>query len=456
MVEAGLFPKTGQNGKTWQGVRVAAYGQRRPELGLETLRIPPAKIAEQGACDGTRLPPFSTQAESGSRAVLADTSCVFLHLWMHLKEGTMVVRADKRCLVLRNGEYQRCLKPGTHWKPWFAVLETYSINEEFEPLSSSIELVTTNETIAAELDLVSADDGQIALWFVDGNFVDVLGPGKHAFWKSARKNSFTIVDLNVPFIDESIDRMILRRRELSEYVAAYSVEPHESGILYIDKEQNEILSPGNYFFWKGSKSIDVTKVDLRQQQIEIAGQDIMTKDRIPVRLSFFCQLRIVDVLRSVASINDYTAQLYVLLQLALREYVGSFSLDEVLAKREEIGSFVKDKLKDQAAEFGVELIHAGIKDVVLPGEIKEILNQVLIAEKKSQANVIMRREETASTRSLLNTAKLLEENKILYHLKELEYIERISEKISQISLNGGGHLIEELKRLFVPENKEDR
>ena len=74
--------------------------------------------------------------------------------------------------------------------------------------------------------------------------------------------------------------------------------------------------------------------------------------------------------------------------------------------------------------MGIKILGAGIRDIILPGDVKEIMNQVLIAEKKAQANVIMRREETASTRSLLNTAKLMDENTMLYRLKEMEFIEK--------------------------------
>lgn len=63
----------------------------------------------------------------------------------------------------------------------------------------------------------------------------------------------------------------------------------------------------------------------------------------------------------------------------------------------------------------------------------------------------MRREETASTRSLLNTAKLMEENEVLSCLKEFDYIERISEKISQVTLAGGTQIIDQLRQFFVPD-----
>jgi hypothetical protein len=105
-------------------------------------------------------------------------------------------------------------------------------------------------------------------------------------------------------------------------------------------------------------------------------------------------------------------------------------------------------LKDKEQDYGAEFLFAGVKDIILPGEIKDILNTVLIAEKKALANVITRREETASTRSLLNTAKLMDENHTLYRLKELEFMEKICDNIGNISLNGGG-LLEQLNSLLT-------
>ena len=95
----------------------------------------------------------------------------------------------------------------------------------------------------------------------------------------------------------------------------------------------------------------------------------------------------------------------------------------------------------------MEVVDAGIKDIILPGEIREIMNTVLLAEKKAQANVITRREEVASTRSLLNTARLMEENRTLMRLKEMEYLEKICDKVGNITLNGGKSVLEQLSEL---------
>ena len=110
-------------------------------------------------------------------------------------------------------------------------------------------------------------------------------------------------------------------------------------------------------------------------------------------------------------------------------------------------------LKSYESKYFVSFEDAGIKDIILPGEIKDILNTVLIAEKQAQANVITRREETASTRSLLNTAKLMEENDVLYRLKELEMLERIFDKVGNINVDGG-NFIESLENIVGTRRKE--
>ena len=147
--------------------------------------------------------------------------------------------------------------------------------------------------------------------------------------------------------------------------------------------------------------------------------------------------------------KDFEKQLYITMQLALREAVCLLTFDELMESKEKIGTSVLESTINKAEELGVKLANGGVKDIILSGEIKDIMNQVLIAEKKAQANMINRREETASTRSLLNTAKLMEDNAMLYKLKEMEYVEKIAEKINTISLSGSGQIVDQLKQIFV-------
>lgn len=100
------------------------------------------------------------------------------------------------------------------------------------------------------------------------------------------------------------------------------------------------------------------------------------------------------------------------------------------------------------AAIGIEISNIELKDVILPGEMREILNQVVTAEKQAEANVIRRREETNATRSLLNTAKVMAENPVMLRLKELEALEAIAGKVERLTIhNGTGGLMNDLVKL---------
>ena len=211
-----------------------------------------------------------------------------------------------------------------------------------------------------------------------------------------------------------------------------------------------ILDAGTYYFWKNNIRVDVNLVDTRLTRMEITGQEIMTQDKVGLRINFVCNYRITDYVKILTEIDDYAGQMHVAAQLALRDFVGKQKLDDILANKDELSRYAFERLKAKENEFFVEIIDAGVKDIILPGEIRDIMNTVLVAEKRAQANVITRREEVASTRSLLNTAKLMEENPTLYRLKELEHIERICENVGNINLNGNGDVLSQLMGLMHP------
>jgi regulator of protease activity HflC (stomatin/prohibitin superfamily) len=191
-------------------------------------------------------------------------------------------------------------------------------------------------------------------------------------------------------------------------------------------------------------------VDLRLSQLEISGQDILSEDKVQLRLNLFVQYKIDDPVKAYMETANFKEQFYVQVQLVLREYIGGMKLDEILHRKKEIGEYIINNIKETSASFGIKLSGAGIKDIILPGEIKDILNTVLLAEKKAQAAIITRREEIASTRSLLNTAKLMDENKTLYRLKELEFLEKISDKIGALNVGNPEGALQTLLNVIAP------
>ncbi|WP_136666542.1 slipin family protein [Flavobacterium sp. H122] len=358
------------------------------------------------------------------------------------------IKAYQVGLVFENRKLITVLKEGSHWIFGNKQVETYEMKQSFvAPVELNILL--QNEELASMLEIVEIADNEIALYFVNGIFKEVLATGRFAFWKGYIKNEFIKVDLSKVEITEDIPLTLLENVKVRHLTRRFQVMSHEKGLLFVDGKFAREVGAGTYYFWNNTIPVEIKTIDLRQQQMEISGQELLTKDKASLRINFFVKYQVVAISKALLENKDFEKQLYVLMQLALRAFIGAFTLDELLSKKDTIAENILEEVKDKIQNLGVFVSDAGIRDVILPGDMKEIMNQVLVAEKKAQANSIMRREETASTRSLLNTAKLMEENEMLWKLKEMEYVEKIADRIGEITISGSGNIIGQLKEIFV-------
>jgi len=352
-------------------------------------------------------------------------------------------------LVFKNGVYKRMLQEGNYWLWFNETVLIYDITKQFNT-SVEINILLQDAALAEALQVIEVNDNEIVLQYQDGLLKQVLTAGRYAFWKNAVNNyAFIKADISKIDITEEFSRAVLQNKLVAPYVRTYTVEHYEKAVLFIDGKYAQILPAGIYNWWKNNITIVVGKAETRMQQIEINGQEILTKDKAALRINGYAQYKVIDIEKALLQNKEYERQLYVAFQLALREYVGGLGFDELLEKKDTIVPFILEAVKNTANDLGVAVNDFGIRDIILPGDVKDIMNKVLVAEKTAQANSIMRREETASTRSLLNTAKLMEDNTMLWKLKEMEYVEKIADKIGEISVSGNGTLIEQLKQIFV-------
>lgn len=171
--------------------------------------------------------------------------------------------------------------------------------------------------------------------------------------------------------------------------------------------------------------------------MDVSGQEILTKDRVSLRINLSATYRITDVKTVALKLKDYANFAYLELQFKLREAVGTKSLDELLADKDSLNVVIAQAVKTRFAEYGISLQSVGVKDIILPGDMKVILNKVVEAQKEAEANLIKRREETQAMRSLHNTAKLMENNPVLLRLRELESLEKITDRIGSLTVFGG-------------------
>jgi regulator of protease activity HflC (stomatin/prohibitin superfamily) len=355
----------------------------------------------------------------------------------------------ERGLLFRQNQFIRVMPPGRYryFDPLNSVrIEIYDTTEiEFQNPRAKF-LLRTYPVLAEEyFDSYELQDEEIGLLYVDRKLSDVVAPGSFkAYWKSLAE--VRLEKLKLSESDEvpgPVMTLLMKRPQFLEKnvsqnaVYFYDVPDRNVGLLYVDGRFVRLLQPGQYGFWRFDRTVLVRLVDLRLQTLEVGGQEILSRDRVSLRVNLSCCYEVRDPEKAVSAVADFIRQLYQDLQLMLRRAVGTRTLDQLLEDKDALNGAIGSEISEKASRYGLAIAGIGVRDIILPGEMKTILNQVVEAEKAAEANLIRRREETAATRSLHNTAKVMEGNPTLLRLKELEVLEKVTERIDKITVYGG-------------------
>ena len=355
-----------------------------------------------------------------------------------------VVAENQRGLLTQDGRVIRILEPGRHafWDLRGRLnVETFIAKGLF--VSPWAEILEKRHPELADriFTVVRPAEGQAAVVWFDGRAAYVVRPGQTIYvWKVLNEVEVTAYDV--------IERPRLDKAELIAFekadaaltgskapIAIVSVDSGQAGLVFFDGQLVETLGPGRYGYWQIGRTVTSKGLDTRPLPLEVTAQEILTKDRVSLRVTLTAFVQVSDVEKAALATPDYVSHVYKLVQFAVREAVGGRTLDELLNDRETVDDQIVAHVRANLGDIGVIVTELGIKDVILPGEMRELINRVVEAEKVAQANLIRRREETAATRSLLNTAKLMEDNPTLLRLKELEALERVTEKIGRIDVH---------------------
>lgn len=360
-----------------------------------------------------------------------------------------VVKKNERAALLRDGDFERILSAGRHY--FFDPLGQLSlVTWQLDAPVDDIALVDyllqhEPEVVAEHIECMELGEEEAGLRYENEVLCEILPPGvRRFFWKGGLRQRLERVDLRedyrvAPALAGRLMQNGLRGRPLLglNAVLMAQVPAYHVGVLKVNGRIERLLEAGVEMFWRFNRDVQVELVDMRMQNLEVSGQEILSRDKVGLRLNLGATWRYTDVLLAYQKLNKPVEHLYRELQFGLRAAVGTRNLDELLENKQVIDEVVGTHVRRKLNGFGIEIDGVGVKDIVLPGEMKTILAQVVEAEKSAEANVIRRREETAATRSLLNTAKVMEDNPTALRLKELETLERVAERIDRISVFGG-------------------
>lgn len=363
----------------------------------------------------------------------------------------IIVPETHRALLFKDEQFCDVLMPGVHklksWRKQIRV-SLIDVSETLEQgvSAEAMKLLKLHaEKMSSHVQAWETGEHEVGLIYQDNVLKEVKAPAqKGAYWMGFTEIDIRKIDISEDFkLDKTLARVILAAKEsllknsAVNAVITSTVNERHVGFLEVDGKQTKQLEAGIHAWWKFNRNLKIKQLDCRLQNMEVNGQDILTKDRVGLRVNLSATWQVSNAKLVSEELADHLDFLYRELQLALRTIVSTQTLDELLVDKNKLNTQIMEIVIAKIAAYGIDLKTLGARDIVLPGEMKAILAQVVEAEKQAEANLIRRREETQATRSLHNTAKVMEGNPVLLRLKELEVLEKITSQINTLNVYGG-------------------
>lgn len=362
-----------------------------------------------------------------------------------------IIPEAHRGLLFKDEQFVALLDTGVHefWdlKNQYKVQQVAATSATNNPVSEPVLNLADAypERFAEQIQRWETGEQEVGLVYQDKVLKDIKAPAQRgAYWCGQRAIEVRKINIAEEMrVPKALASQLVAAKDATLRSAAQvaivtsTVSEGFVGFLEVDGVQQEVLKTGMHVWWQFNHAIKVLQLDMRLQNMEVNGQEILTKDRVGLRINLSALWQITDAQLVKSTLLDPKDYLYRELQLALRAVVSTQTLDELLADKNLLNQTIQSMVAEKITAYGLELKTVGARDIILPGEMKAILAQVVEAEKKAEANLIRRREETQETRSLHNTAKVMEGNPVLLRLKELEILEKITGRVQHLNVYGG-------------------
>ncbi|WP_372368836.1 SPFH domain-containing protein [Candidatus Uabimicrobium sp. HlEnr_7] len=257
--------------------------------------------------------------------------------------------------------------------------------------------------------------------------------GEHTLIKILQKNVVEKTqEYGVQVLNVKIEHICVPRKQ-DQIVDIWE---YEKGLLYREGKFEKLLDSGRHSI-RSWEPLSIVKLDLREVSTTIQAQEILTKDKIGVRVTLIAQYQIINPTAAIHNVDNYQEQLYQDLQLTLRENITGRSTEEILEDRDVLSAQLLDEIAPRVEKYGVLLHRVGVKDIILPGVVRNVFLQEVEADRRGRAERISARYAVSIARSKANTAKILQENPHVMRLKELETLAEMASKEGNVVIIPG-------------------
>lgn len=230
-----------------------------------------------------------------------------------------------------------------------------------------------------------------------------------------------------------------------------TVFDHESGLRYDKGRLTGALAPGRYATWPDPVIIE--RVDMRDQSLTIAGQEVLSQDNLPVRVSALVRWKIADAVAWKRGATNVTLRLYEAAQVVLRRRIGALALDALLADRGKLDDGFAAEVAKELGDVGVAILGADVRDVTLAGPAKQAYADIWRAQKEGLAAIERARGEQAALRTLANAARMLKGNPELMNLRVLAALAGAPGRAAPSVILGGAPGLVPVSKDAAPEEE---
>ena len=174
----------------------------------------------------------------------------------------------------------------------------------------------------------------------------------------------------------------------------FIIKDTHRGLYYEDGKLTKVLEAGRYKIpprkrmFQELPTVECVLVDVRERELTIKGQEILTADKVAIRVSILVQFRVTDPRAAIHTVDSFEDRLYSDVQLAARRSLAAMTLEEILTNRNRLSEEILSDVQESAHGYGVAIRRADVKDLLFPGNLQEIMNRVLAAQRHSEAQLV--------------------------------------------------------------------
>jgi regulator of protease activity HflC (stomatin/prohibitin superfamily) len=218
----------------------------------------------------------------------------------------------------------------------------------------------------------------------------------------------------------------------------FQIKPNTTGYVFKNNVLEEKLNPGVYKHFDWKNQLEFISLPATNKMLTITNQEVLTKDNIAFRFSFYLIYKIKDGEKFLSNfsldkpanaiIYEADQRIWTLAQLHIRNILSAYESEELNDKRQELKGLNKEALNGQLAVLGVEIEEMEIKDLTFPKSIQDLFSKHLEAKIRAKSDLENARTVVATARALKNASELMKDDDNIKFFQWLEAISKIAEK----------------------------